>query len=42
MALARFLVGTELSYEAIGVLDRLTQADELVDFLTLPAYERLD
>ena len=28
--------------EAIGVLDRLTQADELVDFLTLPAYERLD
>ncbi len=28
--------------EAIGVLDRLTHADELVDFLTLPAYERLD
>ena len=27
--------------EAIGVLDRLTHADELQDFLTLPAYERL-
>jgi malate synthase len=28
--------------EAIGMLDRLTHADVLVDFLTLPAYERLD
>lgn len=28
--------------EAIGVLDRLTHADELEDFLTLPAYARLD
>ncbi|WP_119716714.1 malate synthase A [Cognatilysobacter tabacisoli] len=28
--------------EAIGMLDRLTHADELVEFLTLPAYARLD
>lgn len=28
--------------EAIGVLDRLTHDDELEDFLTLPAYARLD
>lgn len=28
--------------EAIGLLDRLTHADTLVDFLTLPAYERID
>ena len=28
--------------EAIGMLDRLTHADVLVDFLTLPAYERID
>ncbi|GAB1595203.1 malate synthase A [Lysobacter claricitrinus] len=28
--------------EAIGMLDRLTHADELEDFLTLPAYRRLD
>ena len=28
--------------EAIGMLDRLTHAEELVDFLTLPAYERID
>ncbi|QDH71914.1 malate synthase A [Marilutibacter alkalisoli] len=28
--------------EAIGVLDRLTHADELEEFLTLPAYARLD
>ncbi|GAA5066672.1 malate synthase A [Lysobacter panacisoli] len=28
--------------EAIGVLDRLTHADTLEDFLTLPAYARLD
>ncbi len=28
--------------EAIQMLDDLTRADELVEFLTLPAYERLD
>ncbi|WP_206862065.1 malate synthase A [Lysobacter changpingensis] len=28
--------------EAIGVLDRLTHSDTLEDFLTLPAYARLD
>jgi malate synthase len=28
--------------EAIALLDELTDAEELVDFLTLPAYERLD
>lgn len=28
--------------EAIGMLDRLTRNDTLADFLTLPAYERLD
>ena len=28
--------------EAIGMLDRLTRADVLEDFLTLPAYRRLD
>ena len=28
--------------EAIGMLDRLTRADVLEDFLTLPAYQRLD
>jgi len=28
--------------EAIGLLDRLTHADVLEDFLTLPAYRRLD
>ncbi|MGY1426242.1 malate synthase A [Lysobacter sp. A289] len=28
--------------EAIGMLDRLTHADTLEDFLTLPAYQRLD
>ncbi|TZF89735.1 malate synthase A [Lysobacter lacus] len=28
--------------EAIGLLDRLTHGDELEDFLTLPAYRRLD
>ena len=27
--------------EAIALLDELTHANELVDFLTLPAYERL-
>ncbi len=28
--------------EAIGILDLLTHADELAEFLTLPAYERID
>ncbi|GAA5002778.1 malate synthase A [Pseudoluteimonas lycopersici] len=28
--------------EAIGVLDRLTHAEQLAEFLTLPAYERID
>jgi malate synthase len=28
--------------EAIGVLDRLTHAETLAEFLTLPAYERID
>ena len=28
--------------EAIGMLDRLTHADALAEFLTLPAYERID
>lgn len=28
--------------EAIGMLDRLTHAEELAEFLTLPAYERID
>ena len=28
--------------EAIALLDQLTHADELAEFLTLPAYERLD
>jgi malate synthase len=28
--------------EAIGLLDRLTHSDQLEDFLTLPAYRRLD
>ena len=28
--------------EAIALLDELTRADEMADFLTLPAYERLD
>ena len=28
--------------EAIALLDELTHAEELADFLTLPAYERLD
>ncbi|MFM6987134.1 MAG: malate synthase A, partial [Arenimonas sp.] len=27
--------------EAIALLDELTRADELADFLTLPAYESL-
>ena len=28
--------------EAIGLLDRLTHADDLAEFLTLPAYESID
>jgi malate synthase len=28
--------------EAIGMLDRLTHAVTLAEFLTLPAYERID
>ena len=27
--------------EAVGLLEQLTRQDELADFLTLPAYERL-
>ena len=34
--------GSSRINEAIGMLDRLTHADVLADFLTLPAYERLD
>jgi malate synthase len=36
------LPGASRINEAIGMLDRLTHADTLVEFLTLPAYERLD
>lgn len=36
------LPGASRIGEAIGMLDRLTHADELEDFLTLPAYRRLD
>ena len=36
------LPGASRINEAIGMLDRLTNADTLVEFLTLPAYERLD
>lgn len=36
------LPGASRICEAIGMLDRLTHADELEDFLTLPAYRRLD
>ncbi len=36
------LPGASRINEAIGVLDRLTHADTLEDFLTLPAYARLD
>ncbi|MHB8912068.1 MAG: malate synthase A, partial [Lysobacter sp.] len=35
------LPGASRINEAIGMLDRLTHADRLEDFLTLPAYERL-
>ena len=36
------LPGASRINEAIGLLDRLTHADTLADFLTLPAYARLD
>ncbi len=36
------LPGSSRINEAIGMLDRLTHADRLAEFLTLPAYERLD
>jgi len=36
------LPGASRINEAIGMLDRLTHADELAEFLTLPAYARLD
>ncbi len=36
------LPGASRVSEAIGMLDRLTHADTLADFLTLPAYERID
>jgi malate synthase len=36
------LPGAARINEAIALLDELTHADELADFLTLPAYERID
>ncbi|WP_058836219.1 malate synthase A [Luteimonas abyssi] len=36
------VLGLDRVPEAIGMLERLTRADTLADFLTLPAYERLD
>ena len=36
------LPGASRINEAIGMLDRLTHAETLAEFLTLPAYERLD
>ena len=36
------LPGASRINEAIGMLDRLTHADTLEEFLTLPAYARLD
>jgi len=36
------LPGATRINEAIAMLDELTHADTLVDFLTLPAYERID
>ena len=36
------LPGGERISEAIALLDHLSRADELADFLTLPAYERID
>jgi malate synthase len=38
----RTLPGGSRINEAIGMLDRLTHADTLEEFLTLPAYARLD
>ena len=38
----RRIPGAARVSEAIGLLDRLTHADELAEFLTLPAYERID
>jgi len=35
------VIGFERTQEAIAMLDELTHRDELEDFLTLPAYERL-
>lgn len=35
------MIGAEKVQEAIALLDELTHRDELEDFLTLPAYERL-
>ncbi|MES2858304.1 MAG: malate synthase A [Pseudomonadota bacterium] len=34
--------GASRIFDAIGILDRLTHADQLAEFLTLPAYERID
>ena len=34
--------GGERISEAIALLDALSRADELADFLTLPAYDRID
>jgi len=39
---AESMPGAARVREAIGVLDRLTHAETLADFLTLPAYERID
>ena len=36
------LPGGERISEAIALLDALSRADELADFLTLPAYDRID
>lgn len=36
------LPGGERISEAIALLDHLSRADELADFLTLPAYDRID
>ena len=38
----RQLIGGSRIDEAIGMLDRLCHAEELEDFLTIPAYRRLD
>jgi len=38
----RSVPGAARVAEAIGMLDRLTHAEELAEFLTLPAYERID